>query len=540
MLRRAAPLAPLLLPVALLAASLGWGLPSDRRTEFVLADGARRAETLDALDRDTDRILATKQTLWIPEEGDPAGELPPSERLKSVRRLLLFSENPDEMFTLAGVAAMARPESRLDPKAYSYGTVYFWSVAAALKAAHLAGAVDLVPSARHYLERPSRMGRLYLAGRALNLAFLALLLAVAFLSARRLGLSVRAAAFAAASVGCAPAVLINGAVLKPHLAAAAFGSLAFLHALRFRSGARPRDAFLALLASAVAAAFQYTAALLALFPLVALALSARDGSVAPRRAAGIAALGGAAGVVAFLALNPFLILSAAAARADITAAAAMHGVDPLRALPVAAFLVAVAAGPGLVACLVGRLAPGARGAALPADWRWCAAVAAVLLLACTIAQSRSGFLGVNSRFCLVALPPALLLALCLPAADRRAFAASVAVFAAAGLYVGAQHVLATRAARPHFAAAEWIARNVPDGARLYVRDRCTPAFCPPIDVTRRRVTVPPRGERPDDGWLLQRDAPDAFGPPAAAWAPPLPYFRASHAEQSFFIYPPRP
>lgn len=538
----------LAVPFLALGASLWWGLPCDARKPFLFHEAAAQDGFLEAVAGDTRRVLETKDTLRI-AEADAGQELAGQARVRALRRMLLFSEDPDEMHSLAALAAMDPPR-RLDPKDYTYGGIYYYALGAALVAADAVGYADLQPGAGAYLAAPSRMGRLYVAGRALNLLFLALLVWSVRGALRSLGLDRPAANRGATLAGLLPGVLIWGAVLKPHLAGAAFTAAALCFTLRARHGGAHwrRHVLLAAAAAGTGAAFQYTAALALAMPLALLLVARRRGWC--RRTGTVLLMAAAQSVLAaglFLLLNPFLALNWATAQRDMAHTAAMHPMQwpGFRGWAVAAFLLAVAAGPALLAAL--GLAVAAILHSRRADLRpdrascWCIGLflAAALPLAAA-ATAAEGFQAANARFYLLLLPP--LAVLVIGAVPRRPGLHRVltALAVAGGLYLGAQHLLASRRDRPPLAAAAWIVEHVPRQARIALVGDCAPFRFPPLDLARYRVSVhPPAADGwPPDAWVLSPVALGGGRPLAQAWCAPLPYFRASFADWRLFLYTP--
>lgn len=542
------------LPLCMLTAALWWGIPSNSKLQYLFTTNRERDQTLAKLAQDTSRILSTKKTLLIPEVTHDCPELSCSEKLKSIRRYLLYSENPDEMLTLAALAAMNPSEGKFDPKSYTYGSIYFYCVGVSLKIANILGINTLKPSAHFYLKQPTAMGRLYVTARAFNLAMLVLLMIAVYRFVAQLGKQTHAAIWIAVAIGCCPAVLVWGAVLKPHLTSSALGTMSFYYGLRFAGPQRKKsNFFVSICFAAIAGSFQYTAVLTALFPLCALWTihRYRDLTFFYRIKLTLAAI--VISMAIFLCLNPYHLPNWQTVLQDTAHTKSMHPFTmiDLRLIPVGMFLMLIAAGPGFWLALIILLwkwrlftlnKPDAKkfskvcftiGKSIIG--KWCCPAFVIIFLLGAASVTIDGFLAVNARFFLLIVPS--LATLCLVNIKTRAktTAVIIIIFIATGFYITTQHIMASLENRPHFQASKWISQNIAPGESLYVRQKCAPFRYPLLNFHKYRVCFA-QEQIPSRGWLISSNVQPLLGKPIMIWQSPLRYFRISFAEQHIFLY----
>ncbi len=537
----------LLPPLFLLFSCLWWGLPANARLEYLFENRQQHQQCITALAADTRRLLSEKDTVMIPEKSSPGQELDFAGKQKARRRYLLFSQNPDEMRTLAALAAMAPRRLNFNPKEYTYGSGYYYAVGATLKICQLLGLIELVPSSLHYYRSPSRMGRLYVAGRAFNLVAIIILFAATLSTARLLGFTGKQAYAVAAMIGVAPGILIWGSVMKPHLIATALGVWGIRQSLPLWRGERPIYHFLTAIAwVALAGSCQYTAVLLALLPMAALCSCWRHRAVSNKTALGLVISAVVIAAAIFFALNPYHLFHLELVRKDLAHTAAFWQLQPGNPwlLGVGLYQLAIAGGPGLwltAAILISwGICPRLRrqqSGYPPGFWPTLLIIVLLWLLAAANVACR-GFDANNARFFVLITPAVILLGLRpLAISNKLLFSVGIA-FLLAGIYIALQHIAASSSERPHYQVAKWLQQHLPPGATLAVSEDWAPFRYPPLTMSRYRLLrLRDLRQLPANTWLLTR-----YPLPASAdrlqirWSSRFCYFRASYAEEHLWIY----
>ncbi|MFW5915170.1 MAG: hypothetical protein ACOCTQ_01720, partial [Planctomycetota bacterium] len=470
---------------------------------------------------------------------------PREEQLRALRRQLLFSENPDEMLTLGGVANLDPLSLDLNPREYTYGTSYFYLTAGAIGTWSLPGAVELRRNPIFYLARPSEMGRLYLAGRSLNVLFLLVLMLGVYLSAVEMGVTGRDAVLCAAAIGSLPGIITWGAVMKPHLPATALGMLGFAMSLRLLNGVRKgRNYCFSVFLITCAAALQYTCVLLILFPVVALLRQVRKNELGRRTALLWLAAGGIGSGIVFLLLNPFHLLNLETVRQDIAHTASMHSFQLMDAhLPlVVGFLLFCLCGPALL-LLVGGLIRFVTTFSCRRILQHRLFPTAVVIFCISIFATghvvAGRYYANNARFLLLVLPQTIfLLHLINWQVNRKYFRLTCVVIILTGIYVAGGHLMASTHYRPQYRAAEWIKANVNQTATIGVSDEIAPFRYPPFPVLQNRVTKGPKEVLTKADVVLASKPMPELGQPEKVWRSSLPYFQLSFADQRRSIYRP--
>ncbi|MHC4884798.1 MAG: hypothetical protein ACYTGH_06920, partial [Planctomycetota bacterium] len=253
-----------LLPVvaSFLAVSLGlsWGLPDEHRAAFVFR-GTDREALVDSVMTlvQSDRAMDTSMVTADVGRELGAGVISGQERLRVIRRMLLYTEHPDEMLTLGAFAGVNPRTFDFRPRNFQYGGGYLYPVAVFVAAGNLLAGNGLKPSLRSMLLAPVKMGRMYYAGRLLNMVAWCVLLAGLVWLFRLSSFSWCRSVFGAGVVGSFPALTNAAMILKPHYWAASFSILGIAVCMDWylrRSGLR--RLYLGVILLAVAAASQYT------------------------------------------------------------------------------------------------------------------------------------------------------------------------------------------------------------------------------------------------------------------------------------------
>jgi dolichol-phosphate mannosyltransferase len=276
----------------------------------------------------------------------PGWTFPPDPLVNAARAQLTQSVNPDEKKAFIILSQMRPGRGDFEPLYAEYGGAFVYPLGAFLAAASVARAVRLTPDLGVYLQDPARMARLYEVGRLFVLLF-HLLGVWAVYELGRLLSGRRAAAVAALLFALCPTVLIQAHVIKPH-PVAAFWFLAGVCAMvgAIREG-RPTDYLLCGLAAGLSCGGALTMVYGLGMPVLAWAFR-RDGSWR-------AALGGvAAGLAAFAATNPYLLLRPSHFAWEFLVYMPSHASLSLRGMGAGA--AAAASGAGLVLVLTAAAA----------------------------------------------------------------------------------------------------------------------------------------------------------------------------------------
>jgi hypothetical protein len=219
------------------ALHLDWGLYStDREAHLFPPDS----------DWDRQRVANVRATQTVPD-GEVAADVDPNpiaqgsgitslndsdEKLAEIyARYLLYSKQPDEMITFRAFREMDPESWQLDPKMYQYGGLFIYPIGAMVKAASLAGWVELGDET-HYLQNPGAFGNFYVIGRGYVLLWGLLGLWAAYAIGRRLS-DWRGGALAALLFSLMPVVVSLSHECKPHLPAAVLTLWAILCAMKY-------------------------------------------------------------------------------------------------------------------------------------------------------------------------------------------------------------------------------------------------------------------------------------------------------------------
>lgn len=159
---------------------MGWGLPSRALVERVFPglDSPEFHEKLSGSWRQLHARLG--QNLMLNprsyDEFDGAlrvlggWDIPPEILWGPARAFHIRSEHEDEQTALIMISKLKPHKLELNPHMFTYGAAYIYTVGAFLAVGWAAGAVPLHRGLLPYLEEPSRMASMYLAGRMVSLA----------------------------------------------------------------------------------------------------------------------------------------------------------------------------------------------------------------------------------------------------------------------------------------------------------------------------------------------------------------------------------
>lgn len=213
----------LVFAAAVFCAGIDWGLPTSRVDQYLFGGrpawsgqkiqeltGQRDAGQSRGADVDVNPLDRGQGVIYL-NNNDRA-------RAEIVRRYRLFTYHPDEMVTLMSLAAMRPGQGDFDPRLYQYGGLWVYPVGAMLKAASLAGFVDLRGDVGYYLDHPEAFGRFYIVARLYVVLWGLLGVVAVYLIARRISEGVAAGPLVAAVCFILmPAVVSGVHEAKPHL-----------------------------------------------------------------------------------------------------------------------------------------------------------------------------------------------------------------------------------------------------------------------------------------------------------------------------------
>lgn len=180
----------------------------------------------------------------------------------------------DEDDVLSGAARMQPAKLQIDPGFYRWGALHFLLVSPALGLAEAAGAFDRPWRDAYYNLRPGDFDRVYAAGRLVSVVMGLFGIVATFLLGRELA-GAATGLWAALLVAVSPAHLLGSTQIRVDLTMVALVTLAAWLGLRAQRAPTPRLWLLLGLASGLALAAKYIAALLVLPVLVAALKSSR-------------------------------------------------------------------------------------------------------------------------------------------------------------------------------------------------------------------------------------------------------------------------
>lgn len=298
--------AVLVFAAALFMPGINWGLPSRAVDPFLFGDHAVwTGEEIDRLappesatggaDVDANPITSRDDAVVL--------NATDSQRAEIVRRYRLFSYQPDEMITFKSLSQIRQFHG--DPRLYQYGGLWIYSIGAMLKAASIAGFVDVRADKVFYLDHPEAFGRFYIVARAYTLIWgLAGVVAVFHLT-QRITARLLPAAAAAVAFACLPVVVNMAHEAKPHLPGTVLMLWAVIAALSYvLKGGHWRAALCGMLCGA---AFGMVISAILIFALLPTMVMLRAGTTRDRIRALLTA--GLAGAAVYAITNPFVLIN---------------------------------------------------------------------------------------------------------------------------------------------------------------------------------------------------------------------------------------
>lgn len=227
--------------------------------------------------------------------------------VNAYRSLYLRSANPDEQKSLTYLGSMKPRELNFEPFGIDYGGAYLYPLGAYYYFLKTIGIVEATGDLTRYFENPSRMARVFLAGRAFNLICFMICVALIYRLGKLLG--GRFAALSGAAIfAAAPVYVLNVHTLNPY----GWATLWFLSGILFLFRYLETGNRRALLAGAVAVGMCIGSSLAFLSVGVALLapfLRVRSRERDSWKEAGFEFLAAAAAAgLVFVATNPYLFL----------------------------------------------------------------------------------------------------------------------------------------------------------------------------------------------------------------------------------------
>ena len=290
---------------------IGWGLPSKKRMDLLMAGGPptpRQVQLLDSL-----HILHALGQLppdSVPERRAFDGTVDAksalvrtgTEKLYALREFILGSSAIDEERTLIGLGRINPRRLDFNPKVYSYGGSYLYPVGFLYFLMRSAGLVHVTRDFAYYIQDPEQIARMYVAGRLLSLAALIGTLVLLCLLGSLLS-SPTAGTLAMLTYGLATVILNHAIVMKPHVFTAFWITLAMVLLLLYVQHRVHRLLVWSVVVAGFAVASSVSAALMGLLYPVLLYERGRERWLVK------VCLGAAATMVAvYFCLNPYTIL----------------------------------------------------------------------------------------------------------------------------------------------------------------------------------------------------------------------------------------
>ena len=274
--------------VAVNTVGIGWGLPGQGRSLLP----AVPSEASQVADRSWRTIRDPGRNLDLgPPDPDQA-----ETAAKTLRRLYLYTADPDEQVSVMAVARLNPSAGRWDPGIVHYGGLFVYALAAAFKLASMIGLVALRSDPSFYLAHPEAMARIYLVGRVAVVVVGSAAIPVVWLLARSF-YAPATAVCAAVAAALTPAWIAWSHVLKPWAFGAPFALAALAVGRHLMDSSRPsRDAIWAGIAAGLAASTTVIYAPYLLAPCIGIAL--RSGDPRRRRLAWVALAAGSAALIA--------------------------------------------------------------------------------------------------------------------------------------------------------------------------------------------------------------------------------------------------
>jgi hypothetical protein len=424
-----------------------------------------------------------------------------------MRRYRLFSRQPDEMITFRALQRMNPRAGDFDPRMIQYGGAYVYMVGAGLGVAHWLGLVHLTSSVDYYLANPDAFGRFYVVARALSLIFGGLLLAGVFRLACGAGGRV-AGWISFVLVACSPVFICGALEAKPHIVSAAALVWATDAALRYLRKPTLRQWIITAILAGLAFAFVLTG-LVALLLVPAAAWAARVRGARWRRlGVGLAVFG-----AVYTVTNPYAVHHALFDRAklmdNLGNSTAMYSVARIGSGLVRVTQLLFESG-GLLPFL-GIIAAIGLAARRPREWLVAALPAAALVAICVAigADKPAEF----ARFMVAPVAMAAIpVAVWIRPSLRRGRWVAALVLAGCALslrtpaYLNSFGVDRGLVNETRFAAAGYLAREIPGDAVIGLAQEPAPYSVPPLDFGRRRVvllpTKRPEGTFSGPEWLV--------------------------------------
>ena len=226
-----------------------WGIPSKERTELVFPEQLRN-ESFYRL------MKQTREEIYKFSDGSPVGYIRDLSSsltpvLKSIgvqenenvhfngeekilanfiRPYLLRSNHTDEQMTIASLAGMHPKSFDFNPRIFHYGGVYIYGLGAWLGLSHILGLIKISPDLSFYLQHPDEMGKIFTAGRVINIIFSVFTMIILFTISKKI-YSVRTAILSIIFFTVCPAMVFQAHIMKPYIIATFFAMLCIYYSL---------------------------------------------------------------------------------------------------------------------------------------------------------------------------------------------------------------------------------------------------------------------------------------------------------------------
>jgi len=301
---------------------IGWGLPSRERTARVLPPEALGPAAQEKLASSWQAMHSRQgpEPLLNAEHWSAGFELlstvppgwtfPPDQLLNPARSFYLRSGAEDDAPTLVGLSRIRPDRLEFNPKVYSYGGLWFYSMGAWMAAVAAVSPLTLSGSVAFYLANPDKAAWLHLAGRLFSAAHFILGALLVYLIGRSL-FGRETGFWAGLFFAVSPSIVLQAHTIKPHmLGAVCVMGVFYFCAKAIREGGRGTWLGAGIMVGAAAGSAPYLSLSSGLVAAAFLLRLRGQGRSALSEWRHVAAAG-AASLVVFCATNPFFVYAPA-------------------------------------------------------------------------------------------------------------------------------------------------------------------------------------------------------------------------------------
>ncbi|MDD5728699.1 MAG: hypothetical protein PHV59_09055, partial [Victivallales bacterium] len=303
--------------------TLSWGLPNKTVNAIVLPENIPEKEKIirELADLSDTNIKERSSFVIDKQTGTNTGQ----RKLRIARRYLMYTENPDEMLSLAGLAGIEPGKFRFKLKCFQYGGGYLYPMGTMIAAGKILSNENLYFPVEKLLKNPERIASAYIWGRALNILALAVAFAGLAMIFSACGFPRFQALLAGGVVISVPAVINWAGILKPHLLGVSFLLLSTGVAMSGQKLKHLKTYFrVAMILAGFACSAQYLMVGAGIIPCLLVLQNKTFGKLEKFKiiVGGILLAG-----ITFLVFNPYFLLNMNTVLADIKRAASFYDPD---------------------------------------------------------------------------------------------------------------------------------------------------------------------------------------------------------------------